>query len=274
MSELVLKERDGAVLKLTLNRPEAMNAYNVPLHLAMMDAYAEAEADSSIRAIVLTGAGKAFCAGADISDGFEGAGFSSSPPKIDGIARDYGGMLNIFTFEMNTPIIAAINGHAVGIGATMLLPLDIKIASEKTKMAFPFSKRGIVYDGAASYFLPRIVGMSRAQELILTGRTFLAAEAKEMGMIHEVAEHGTVLERAMEIARDIAVNVSPTSAANNKALLRASILGDNRYGDGPMSAHMAESALLEKAFVSPDCKEGVQSFFEKRPPKFADYKPG
>jgi enoyl-CoA hydratase/carnithine racemase len=266
----VLYEQDGAIALITLNRPDKMNAYNVPLHEELLAAIVKGDEDKSVRVMVITGAGKAFCAGADITMGFAGGGLANEIEKIDGIGRDYGGMLNLRSFECDTPIIAAVNGHAVGIGATMLLPWDIKIASSKAKFAFPFARRGIVFDGAASFFLPRIVGLSKCQEWIATGRIILADEALSAGMLSEVVEPDQVLERAMEIARDIAENVSPESMALNKHLTRASIFGDSKYGTGAMSAHMAESKFLEIMFASDDCMEGVQAFLEKRPPKFKD----
>ncbi len=266
----VLYERDGAIALITLNRPDQMNSYNVALHNDLYAAIETADADKSVRVIVITGAGRAFCAGADISGGFGGAGFAETAPKIDGISRDYGGMMNLRIFECDTPIIAAVNGVAVGIGATMLLPMDIKIVSSKAKFAFPFTRRGIAYDGAASWFLPRIVGFSRAQEWAITGRLILPDEALAAGMIHQIAEPEDVLTRAMDLARDLAVNISPESAAQNKRLLREAMLGGGEYGGGPMRSHMLESEQLERLFVSEDCTEGVKSFLEKRAPKFND----
>lgn len=267
---LVIYEKKGAIALLTLNKPERMNSYDVPMHDAIFEAVAKADADNSVRVIVITGAGRAFCAGADISDGFEGIGTNAKAPTLDGIDRDLGGILNLHLFECDTPIIAAVNGAAVGIGATMLLPMDIKVVSKKAKFAFPFSRRGISYDGAASFFLPRIVGLSRAQEWALTGRIILADEAKSAGMVHEVVEPEEVLSRAMEIATDIAENVSPESAARNKQLLRASMYSGPEYDGTAMRAHMMESKSLMKMFNSDDCQEGVQAFFDKRAPKFKD----
>lgn len=264
---------DGAVRVITLNRPEKMNAYNVELHTALTSAIIEADNDSNVRAIVITGAGKAFCAGADISQGFSGAGLANSAIVLDGIERDFGGILALTVFECNTPIIAAINGVAVGVGATMTLPMDIKIASETTRMGFPFARRGIVFDAASSWFLPRIVGWAKAQELIVRGHIFDANDALKMGLVSEVAPQAEVLTRALEIAQDIATNCSPTSMANNKRLLRASQLDNNPFGGGAMGAHMAESELLTKAFKSTDCHEGVTAFFEKRAPQFGPYEP-
>jgi enoyl-CoA hydratase/carnithine racemase len=227
-----------------------------------------------VRAIIVTGAGKAFCAGADISNGFAGAGLSDEPEIIDGIPRDYGGVLALTIFECDTPIIAAINGVAVGVGATMTLAMDIKVGSNKMKMGFPFARRGIVFDAASSWFLPRVMGWAKAQDLIVRGNIFGAETALQYGLVSELCEPQDVLPRAIEIAQDIAQNCSPASMANNKRLLRMSMLNSNGYGGGPMGAHMTESDMLSKAFVSEDCAEGVKSFLEKRAPNFPSRKMG
>jgi len=219
---LVLVTRDKetpAVAVLTLNRPEAMNSYNMALHDAMVEAIKQADADPSIRVIVITG---------------------------------------------------AINGAAVGIGATMLCPMDMRVASKKAKFAFPFARRGIVCDGAASWFLPRLVGFAKANEWILRANILTADELHAAGFLSDICEPEEVLPRSLDIARDIAINCSPTSTANNKRLLRASLLGGGALEDGPFKMHMMESKMLNKAFVGPDCAEGVQSFLEKRPPEFKD----
>ena len=270
---LVLTARDAqtsSVTLLTLNRPEAMNSYNMALHKAMLEAIQAADADPSVRVIVITGAGRAFCAGADISEGFASAGVDSVQEYHEGIMRDAGGILNLAVFECDTPIIAAINGAAVGIGATMLCPMDIRIASNKAKFAFPFARRGIVCDGAASWFLPRLVGFAKANEWILKAGLLTSQELHQAGFLSEICAPEEVLPRTLEVARDIAINCSPTSTANNKRLLRASMLGHGTLGDAPFGLHMMESEMLAKAFVGADCAEGVQSFLEKRPPSFKD----
>lgn len=262
--------RDGEneqVAILTLNRPEAMNSFNVDMCYEMIDALKASDSDPSVRVIVVTGAGRAFCAGADISQGFDAV----APHEVDeetGIGRDLGGVLNLEMFNLDTPIIAAINGAAVGIGATMTIPMDIRIASEKSKFAFPFARRGIVFDGAASWFLPRLVGFAKASEWILKADIIMADEMHRAGLISEVHAPEDVLSRALELARDIAVNCSPASTATNKRLLRASMYGS---GEGAAYAmHLKESELLTEAFASHDCREGVTAFFEKRAPKFED----
>lgn len=264
-----LDEDNPSVLVLTLNRPDHMNSFNADMCYGLIDAVKAADKDPSVRVIVVTGAGRAFCAGADISQGFDAV----KPTEIDeasGIGRDLGGVLNLAVFECDTPIIGAINGAAVGIGATMTIPMDIRIASHKSKFAFPFARRGIVFDGAASWFLPRLVGFARTSEWILTARIIMADEMLAAGFVTQLHAPEDVLPRALEIARDIAVNCSPESVANNKRLLRTSMLAHGTLETGPYQSHMAESEMLNKAFTSADCKEGVTAFFEKRAPKFAD----
>ena len=255
------------VMVLTLNRPEHMNSFNTEMCYEMISAFEQADADPSVRVIVVTGAGRAFCAGADISQGFSAV----APNEVDeatGIGRDLGGVLNLKMFDYDTPIIAAINGAAVGIGATMTIPMDIRIASEKSKFAFPFARRGIVFDGAASWFLPRLVGFAKASEWILKADILMADEMHRAGFLSEVVAPDQVLPRALELARDIAQNCSPTSTANNKRLLRASMFAS---GEGAAyDLHLKESEMLTKAFSSPDCHEGVTAFFEKRAPQFND----
>lgn len=260
----------NSVAILTLNRPEAMNSFNMVMFRELQKAYAELDEDPSVRVIVVTGAGRAFCAGADISEGFSSAGFSTEPSIHEGVVRDTGGELVLDMFNIFTPIIGAINGHAVGIGATMTMPMDIRICSEKTKWAFPFARRGIVFDGAASWFLPRLVGWAKANEWILKADIISPDEMHRAGYVSEVHPPEDVLSRALELARDIAQNCSPTSTANNKRLLRNSMMGHGVLEQAAFMSHIEESKYLNKAFVSADCHEGVKAFLEKRAPNFAD----
>lgn len=275
MSDIILSTRDsdvGSVAVVTMNRPEAMNSFNVAVFRRMLDVFDELENDNSVRAIVLTGQGRAFCAGADISDGFGSAGLEFEAERVDGVPRDTGGVLNLAIAKLNTPVIAAINGAAVGVGLTMTLPCDIRIAARKAKYAFPFVRRGIVFDGAASFYLPKLVGFSKATQWSLAGSYIDPEDGLRSGLFTELHDNVDVLPRAMELARDIAVNCSPEAVAQNKRLLRATMLGHGALAAEPFAAHMEESKLLEKAFVAPDCEEGVRAFLEKRPPKFADRK--
>lgn len=259
-----------SVAILTLNRPDAMNSFNTAMFRDLQGAYKELDADPSVRVIVVTGAGRAFCAGADISDGFSSAGLSETPSMHEGVHRDKGGELVLDMFEIDTPIIGAINGHAVGIGATMTMPMDVRICSETTKWAFPFARRGIVFDGAASWFLPRLVGWAKANEWILKADIISPDEMYRAGYVSEIHAPDAVLPRALELARDIAQNCSPTSTANNKRLLRNSMMGYGVLEQAAFTAHIEESKCLNAAFVSEDCEEGVRAFLEKRTPKFSD----
>ena len=271
-------ERDAdapGVVVMTMARPEAMNSFNVAQFFSMLDAFEAVRHDKSVRAIVLTGEGRAFCAGADISQGFASSGFGDGADArqvetVDGLARDTGGQLNIAISKVNVPIIAAMNGAAVGIGLTMVLPCDIRIAARGAKYAFPFVRRGIVFDGAASFFLPKLVGHSKAAQWSLTGSYIDPEDGLRSGLFSELHDAGDVLPRAMELARDIAVNCSPESVAQNKRLLRAVMLGEA----SPFDAHMEESRILSEMFVAPDCMEGVQAFLQKRAPEFEDRKTG
>lgn len=256
----------------TMNRPDSMNSFNLGLFVEMRKTFAELANDPSVRAIVLTGTGRAFCAGADISDGFSLSDSDYQAEYVDGVARDTGGMLNLAIFEMDVPVIAAINGSAVGIGLTMTLPCDIRIAARKAKYAFPFVRRGIVFDGGASWFLPRLVGFSKAYEWSLKGNFIDPEDGLRAGLFSELHDNEDVLPRALEMARDLAQNCSPSSTANMKRLLRRSMLGNGVMNAVPFALHMQESEMLENAFTSEDCKEGVQAFLEKRAPVFKDRK--
>jgi enoyl-CoA hydratase/carnithine racemase len=259
---------DKSIAILTLNRPDAMNSFNIAMCGELIQAFKDLDSDNSIRAIVVTGAGRAFCAGADITQGFS----SVAGLKFHGdIPLDLGGQLVLSMFECSTPIIAAINGSAVGVGATMLLPMDLRIASTKAKFAFPFARRGIVFDAASSWFLPRLVGFAKAQEWILRGSILTPEEVMRAGLISELKEPEDVLPYTLDVARDIVQNCSPTSTIQNKRLLHDSMLGFGALNDGPFQAHLQESEYLDKAFKSYDCKEGVTAFFEKRSPVFKDF---
>ncbi len=257
---------------LTINRPEAMNSFNVHLFLEMKKTFEALGQDPSVRAIVLTGAGRAFCAGADISDGFSSSGFDYKAEYVDGVARDTGGMLNLAIFGLDVPVIAAMNGSAVGIGLTMTFPCDIRIAAKKAKYAIPFTRRGIVFDGAASWFLPQLVGFSKAYEWSLKGDFIAPEDGLSSGLFSELLDNADVLPRALELARDLAQNCSPTSVSNMKRLLRRSMLGNGVMQDAPFALHLQESAMLKEAFPSHDCEEGVKAFLEKRAPEFKDRK--
>ncbi|WP_037067674.1 crotonase/enoyl-CoA hydratase family protein [Pseudonocardia acaciae] len=252
-------ERDGSILLVRLNRPDRLNAYTNVMHDELIDVYDKADADDEVRAIVVTGAGRAFCAGADLGRG--GATFARE--HKDEPHRDTGGMLNLRTYQCTKPLIAAINGPAVGVGATMTLPMDIRLAADTAKIGFVFARRGIVADGCASWFLPRVVGIAKALEWTLTGRVFDAAEAHAAGLVRSVHPADELLPAALDLAREIAENTSAVSVTLNRQLMWR-MLG----ADHPMAAHEVESRTLEHVGRGPDAREGVESFLEKRPPRY------
>lgn len=265
---------------ITLNRPEAMNAFTHEMGRELVAAFDESDADPDVHAVIVTGAGKAFCAGADLSTGAETfnavaqAAASGALNETDPEWRDSGGVLNLRIFNSAKPVIGAINGAAVGIGATMILPMDIRIAAQGAKMAYPFTKRGIAWDGCASWFLPRVVGIETALDWGLTGRTFMSEEALAKGLVSELVPAEQVLERAYERARALIAAASPVSVSMNR-YLAWQMLGASH----PMEAHRLESRAILRRGMSEDAREGVMSFLEKRPPAFpgkvpADLPPG
>lgn len=272
--------QDGIAL-LTLHRPDAMNAFTTQMGEEMADAFDRSDADPKVRAMVVTGEGRAFCAGADLSLGaetFNAVATAQAEGELvdtDPQWRDFGGRLNLRIYDSEKPVVAAINGASVGIGATMILPMDARVALKGAKFALPFTKRGIAWDGCASWFLPRLVGVEAALDWGLSGRTFLAEEALERGLVSELA--GTpeaVLERALERAHLFIQDTAPVSVAMNRRLLWR-MLGASH----PMEAHRLESRAILHRGMSPDAAEGVTSFLEKRTPDFpgavpADYPPG
>ena len=263
------------VATLTLDRPDRLNAYSIRMMEEMIDAFDRADADDEVRAVIVTGEGRAFCAGADLEDGakaFDAAGTEGSPIRADGsidygaeTARDYGGRLTLRIFESKKPIIAAINGAAVGIGATMLLPMDIRIASEKARFGFVFARRGIVPEGASPFFLPRVVGISKALEWCMGGRIFGADEALAAGLISKVTPAEELLDAAQALAREIADNAAPVSVALTRQMLWRG-LGMSH----PMEAHRIDSRGVLARGRSGDAAEGVNSFLEKRAAEFPD----
>lgn len=258
-------EVENAIATVTMNRPAKMNAVNTPLREELISVFREADRDDNVRAVVVTGAGKAFCAGADLSQGGSRFDYSSEQGKEIPMSehRDGGGQIALAIFRCRKPVIAAINGHAVGIGITMTLPMDIRIVAEDAKIGFVFTRRGLVPEACSSWFLPRIVGISKAAELIYTGRVFRAAEEANSGLFSYVVPSDDVLTKAMDVAKEIAENTSPVSVALSKAMLWHG-LGEA----DPQSAHLIDSRCFYWAGRQKDAYEGVESFLEKRSPKF------
>ena len=258
--EALRYDLEDGVLTITLNRPERLNAFNGQMSAEMMDAFDRADADDDIRAIIVTGEGRGFCAGADLSSG--GDTFARSNEDLEAY-RDGGGVLSLRIYALRKPIIAAINGPAVGVGITMTLPMDVRLASTEARMGFVFVRRGMVPEACSSYFLPRLVGMGRASEWTLTGRVFPAAEALEAGLVNRVLPPEDLLPAARELASEIAANTSPVSVTLTRHMLWKAL-----DAESPMAAHRVESKGIYTRGRSADAREGVVSFLEKRPAEF------
>jgi len=256
-SEVVRYESNKGLAILTLNRPEKLNAYNPEMQVLLSEALARADDDDDIRAVIVTGAGRAFCAGADLSSG--GDTFRTE----DDNWRDGGGQIALRIFASKKPLIAAINGPAVGVGVTMTLAMDFRLASEDARFGFVFARRGLVPEACSSWFLPRLVGISAALDWVLTGRVFAAAEALSAGLVREVVAGDRLMPRAIELAREISENTSPVSVAMSRQMLWR-MLGAAH----PMEAHRIDSRGISQLGRSADAVEGVVSFLEKRPPNF------
>ncbi len=260
----IIYEVSEQIATITLNRPEKLNAFTNRMLKEIISAFDESDADDNVRAVIVTGAGRAFCAGADLSSGGETFAKGGSDVKAtSGVMRDGGGLVSLRIFESKKPVIGAINGAAVGVGVTMTLPMDIRLASDQAKFGFVFAKRGIVPEAASSWFLPRIVGISQATEWCFTGRMISAAEAKEGRLVRSVHEASDLLGAARAIGREIAENTAPVSVALSRQMLWR-MLG----ADHPMDAHRMDSRAINSRGASADAKEGVMSFLEKRPANF------
>lgn len=269
--ECILYEVKNKVLTITLNRPERLNAYTGQMQTDLIEAFDKAGKDDDIRVIIVTGAGRGFCAGADLGAG--GNTFNrevrNNKGETEGIKddpewmRDGGGRTTLAIFDCPKPVIAAFNGPAVGVGVTMTLPMDIRIASEEAKFGFVFARRGLVPEAASSWFLPRVVGINKALEWTFSGRVFSPEEAKEGGLIRSIHPANELLEEANKIAQEIVENTSPVSVAMTRQMLWK-LLG----ADHPMEAHKVDSRAIYELGQGGDAKEGVESFLEKRSPEF------
>jgi enoyl-CoA hydratase/carnithine racemase len=260
----ILYEVSNRILTITLNRPERLNVFSLVIYQELVDAFSRADADDDVRVVIVTGAGRAFCAGADL-DPKSGIleRYSAERHGVPEAYRDPAGLLNLQIYDLKKPVIAAINGPAVGVGITMTLAMDIRLASENARIGFVFTGRGLVAEGASTWFLPRIVGMGKAAEWMLTGRVFGAQEALAHGLLAEVLPADALIPRAREIASEIAQNTSATSVALCRQLLWK-MLG----ADHPMEAHKIDSKAFWWSLQQPDAREGITSFLEKRPPSF------
>jgi enoyl-CoA hydratase/carnithine racemase len=252
---------DDGLLTITLHRPEKLNAFTTRMMYELLDAFERADIDDAVRVVIVTGAGRAFCAGADLSGG--GGAFDYAGGHSMDEHRDGGGLVALRIFEAKKPVIAAINGPAVGVGITMTLPMDVRLASTGSRMGFVFTRRGIVPEACSSWFLPRLVGMQRAAEWIYTARVFSADEALAGGLVARVVAPEALLETARQLGREMADGTSPVTLALSRQLLWR-MLG----ADHPMEAHRLDSRCLYWLGKSADAYEGVAAFLEKRPARF------
>jgi enoyl-CoA hydratase/carnithine racemase/RimJ/RimL family protein N-acetyltransferase len=260
----ILTDLTDQVLTITLNRPDRLNAWTQTMFGELMDAFDRADADDEVRAVIVTGAGRAFCAGADLERGSET--FTKLDHEDPGsIPRDTGGQLTLRIFDSTKPVIAAINGPAVGIGATMTLPMDVRLAADDARIGFVFARRGIVPEAGSSWFLPRVVGISRAMEWVATGRVFDASEALEGGLVRSLHPKADLLDAANGLAREIAENSAPVSVALARRMMWR-MLG----AEHPMFAHRADSRGMFSRGRSADAAEGISAFLDKRSADFPD----
>ena len=262
----ILYEVADHVATITLNRPDQLNAFTTRMMRELIDAFDQIDADDDVRVVIVTGAGRGFCAGADLSSG--GATFAkggSDEQTAARVPRDGGGMVSLRIFECLKPVIAAINGPAVGVGITMTLPMDIRLVSRSAKIGFVFARRGIVPEACSSWFLPRLVGISQAMEWCCSGRVFGADEALAGGLVRSVHEPDDLLPAARSIAAEIADNTSPVSVALTRRMLWTMLTADH-----PMEAHRVDSRAILERGRSADANEGVESFLAKRDPVFTD----
>ena len=254
-------EVDERIATITLDRPERMNAFTPTMQHELIDAFDRVDADDGVRAVIVTGRGRAFCAGADLGGG--GDTFDAirqSGRELREAPRDGGGQVTLRIYECTKPVIAAMNGSAVGVGATMTLPMDIRVLADSAKVGFVFAGRGIVPEACSSWFLPRVVGINQALEWCLTARVFPAQEALDGGLVRSLHPADEVLLVARALAREIAANAAPVSAALTRQMLWR-MLG----ADHPMEAHKIDSRGVFATGQLADAREGITAFFEKRP---------
>jgi len=249
---------DGAVATITLDRPDRLNAFNLDMYSDLLNALDEVDADDAVRALIVTGRGRGFCAGADLGGGSRTFDHGDAPPGRHA-PRDAGGIVSLRIFRCLKPVIAAINGPAVGVGATITLPMDMRLMADSARVGFVFAARGIVPDGACSWFLPRIVGISQALEWCLTARVFPAAEALQGGLVRSVHTQEDLLGAARALAEEIAASTAPVSTVITRQILWRMLCADH-----PMEAHRVDSLAIWQTGRMADAAEGITAFFEKR----------
>jgi enoyl-CoA hydratase/carnithine racemase len=267
--ETLLFSVEDGVATITLNRPEKLNAFNTRMMADLIAAFDATDGDDAVRCVIVTGAGRAFCAGADLSAGAETFDYDKRAPEDaaarirDGVQRDGGGLLTLRIFDSLKPVISACNGAAVGVGVTMQLAMDIRLASTDARYGFVFARRGLNPEAASSWFLPHLVGVQTALEWCYTGRVFPASEAHERGLVRSLHAPADLLPAARTLAREIADNAAPVSVALTRQLIWR-MAGASH----PMEAHRADSRGIQARGGAADAREGVMSFLEKRPPNF------
>jgi enoyl-CoA hydratase/carnithine racemase len=262
-SEQIIEELEDGILTVTLNRPDRLNAWTERMAQELISALDRADADDEVRVVIITGAGRAFCAGADLERGGETFDWRARE-DAGAVPRDNGGRFTLRVYESMKPVIAAVNGPAVGVGVTMTLPMDIRLAADDARFGFVFARRGIVPEAASSWFLPRVVGISQALEWVTTGRVFSAQEALTGGLVRSLHPREELLGAARELAREIADNAAPVSVALARRMLWRGLGAEH-----PMLAHRVDSRAMFHG-QSADVVEGVTSFLEKRPARFTD----
>lgn len=274
--QTILTDIADGIFTITLNRPDKMNAFTERMMHEMISAFDEADADDAVRAVIVTGHGdRAFCAGADLSSGAETFDYDKrldrdSPQREDGSvdwkhrgARDGGGQLVLRIFNCRKPVIGAINGAAVGIGATMTLPMDFRLAADHARFGFVFARRGIVPEAASSWFLPRLVGISQALKWCYKGDVFGAEEARACGLVQAIHKPEDLVDAARTLATELTAESAPVSVAMTRQMLWR-MLG----ADHPIEAHRMDSRAIWYRGRQDDAQEGILSFLEKRPANY------
>ncbi len=268
--ETLLFSVEEGVATITLNRPDRLNAFTNQMMIDMIAALDATDADDAVRCVIVTGAGRGFCAGADLSGGgatfdYDARNGENAEAHASGVHRDGGGRLTLRLFDCLKPVIAAVNGPAVGVGATMQLAMDFRLASTEARFGFVFARRGITPEACSSWFLSRLVGLQTALEWCYTGRVFSASEAMEKGLVRSIHQPADLLHAARALAVEIAENSAPVSVALTRQMMW------RMAGAGhPMEAHRADSRAIQSRGASGDAREGVTSFLEKRPARFPD----
>jgi enoyl-CoA hydratase/carnithine racemase len=252
-----------SIATITLHRPEKLNAFTQVMKRELIDALGSADTDDDVRVVIVTGAGRAFCAGADLSHGADTFDYKRRGGTATEAPRDGGGEVSLRVYEMRKPVIAAINGSAVGVGITMTLPMDVRIVADDAKLGFVFARRGVVPEATSSWFLPRLVGPSQAAEWLFTGRVFDPREALAGGLVRSVHPAAEVLTRAQELAREIADNSAPVSVALARQLMWRGLAFSSPY-----ATHFADSRAMHQTGQAADAREGIEAFLEKRPAVF------